>query len=128
MVNGDGARPYRQVIRSIEVCVASAVAAELVLARVGFNPFAQSGAVFSNELNPNLLVNVTSKFSTAWVTPPQLGDVLCKTSLAGVVGQKEKWEFEDGSLILSPGQSLVVWNVGAAVGPLLDVTCIFTGC
>ena len=53
--------------------------------------------------------------------------VVRPVQLPANVGAAVTWEFEDGCLEVQDTESLLLWNLGAGAGAVLDVSCFFEG-
>lgn len=91
--------------------------------------------------NPSVLMNKlvdlgvgigdisNTRCAVAWSALPTIGlttTALQRVVLPGSVGAAAIWNF-DGALEIQAGESLVLWNLGAAPGGILDVNCSIYG-
>jgi hypothetical protein len=135
-------KPYWQLLRGVTVPVptpkivsltanlVTAVQTELLLvksATVG----TPNAPVFANKLfDPGAGDTDNTRFAVAWAVEPTIGattTAIGRVTLPAILGATVVWEFGDGELEVQAGESLLLWNVGAAPGAALDVSCFFQG-
>lgn len=121
---------FAQEVRSLTVVLATAVQSEILLIRASTNG-TQTSPVEANNLRaafPSSQI-VTAKFATTWSAAPTIGTntPLFRATLPATVGGAIQWTFDEGEFLLTPSQSILLWNAGAGAAGALDVSCTFWG-
>lgn len=122
----------KQYIRSIEIILVTAVATEIVLADATGGTAVLIGAPLPVGPNGQLVSSFAPPAATFGISftvePTPATDVIRRVTFPAVVGVGVLWEFEEGELYTEGGgHSLVLQNVGAGAGGLLDINCSYFG-
>lgn len=118
------------MVTNVSVTLASAVETNLLLTKTS-SPGTPLTSFFGNLLfDPGGGGVDNTRIAVTWSAPPTIAvatQALARVTLPAVVGATVSWDFEEGELEIQQGESLLLWNIGAQAGALLDVSCFFRG-